>query len=170
MRPGANKPVRSARPKMRQFATVTVISRDKTGVIARVTAFLFEQRACLEASAEPVACSRFCMTLQTSWFASDCHAAGACSGLDLLARQPRRVIKFRCPDQIAPNVSPSWPSRNRTASRRAWSCRIDAKSRPAWRSHWASAPTSYTARQNQTAVCSRPRQRPRAPSPRFAPA
>ena len=40
---------------MRQFATVTVIGRDKTGVIARVTAFLFEQRANLEASAEPVA-------------------------------------------------------------------------------------------------------------------
>ena len=30
---------------MKQFATVTVIGRDKTGVIARVTAFLFEQHA-----------------------------------------------------------------------------------------------------------------------------
>ena len=30
---------------MRQFVTITVIGRDKTGVIARAIAFLFEQRA-----------------------------------------------------------------------------------------------------------------------------
>ena len=30
---------------MKQFATITVIGRDKTGVIARVTNFLFEQEA-----------------------------------------------------------------------------------------------------------------------------
>lgn len=34
---------------MKQFATVTVIGRDKTGVIARVTNFLFEQKANIEA-------------------------------------------------------------------------------------------------------------------------
>jgi len=34
---------------MRQFATITVIGRDKTGVIARVTALLFEQHANIEA-------------------------------------------------------------------------------------------------------------------------
>lgn len=33
---------------MRQFVTITVIGRDKTGVIARVTVFLFEQRANIE--------------------------------------------------------------------------------------------------------------------------
>jgi predicted amino acid-binding ACT domain protein len=40
---------------MRQFATITVIGRDKTGVIARVTAFLFEQHANIEALEELVA-------------------------------------------------------------------------------------------------------------------
>ena len=30
---------------MKKFATITVIGRDKTGVVARVTSFLFEQRA-----------------------------------------------------------------------------------------------------------------------------
>jgi len=39
---------------MRQFATITVIGRDKTGVIARVTAFLFEQKANIEALEEQV--------------------------------------------------------------------------------------------------------------------
>ena len=39
---------------MKQFATVTVIGRDKTGVIARVTNFLFEQHANIEALEEQV--------------------------------------------------------------------------------------------------------------------
>ena len=30
---------------MKKFATITVIGKDKTGVIARVTSFLFEQKA-----------------------------------------------------------------------------------------------------------------------------
>src|SRR5438034_8659546 len=34
---------------MKKFATVTVIGRDKTGVIARVTNFLFDQHANIEA-------------------------------------------------------------------------------------------------------------------------
>jgi predicted amino acid-binding ACT domain protein len=40
---------------MKQFATVTVIGRDKTGVIARVTNFLFDQKVNLEALEEQVA-------------------------------------------------------------------------------------------------------------------
>ena len=39
---------------MKQFATVTVIGRNKTGVIARVTNFLFEQKANIEALEEQV--------------------------------------------------------------------------------------------------------------------
>jgi predicted amino acid-binding ACT domain protein len=81
LRTGAKNLQYPTRPKMRQFATTTVIGRDNTGVIARITAFLFEQRANLEAPAEPVICGRFRMTLQTSWFASDCHAAAVRVGL-----------------------------------------------------------------------------------------
>jgi hypothetical protein len=50
----AKKLHHSTRPKMRQFAAVTVIGRDKTGVVVRVTTFLSKQRASLKAPAEPV--------------------------------------------------------------------------------------------------------------------
>src|SRR6266705_1685680 len=52
---------------MRQLATITVIGRDKTGVIARVTNFLFEQSANIEALEEQVTRGQFSMTLQASW-------------------------------------------------------------------------------------------------------
>ena len=52
---------------MKKFATVTVIGRDKTGVIARVTNFLFEQHANIEALEEQVTRGQFSMTLQASW-------------------------------------------------------------------------------------------------------
>ncbi len=80
---------------MRQFATVTVIGRDKTGVIARVTAFLFEQKANIEALEEQVTRGQFSMTLQASWLASDYHAAVVRAGLDQLARQLGMEIKIR---------------------------------------------------------------------------
>lgn len=80
---------------MRQFATITVIGRDKTGVIARVTAFLFEQKANIEALEEQVTRGQFSMTLQASWFASDCHAAVVRAGLDQLARRLDMEIKIR---------------------------------------------------------------------------
>jgi formyltetrahydrofolate deformylase len=80
---------------MRQFATITVIGRDKTGVIARVTAFLFEQKANIEALEEQVTRGQFSMTLQASWPASDCHAAILRTGLDKLARQLGMEIKVQ---------------------------------------------------------------------------
>jgi hypothetical protein len=67
---------RSLRPKMRQSAAITVIGRDNTGVFTRVTTFLIEQRAGLETLEERATRSQFTMTLQASWVASDCHAAG----------------------------------------------------------------------------------------------
>ena len=71
---------------MKQFATVTVIGRDKTGVIARVTAFLFEQHANIEALEEQVTRGQFSMTLQASWRPADCNGANLRAGLDRLAR------------------------------------------------------------------------------------
>src|SRR5262249_47959019 len=52
---------------MKLFATITVIGRDKTGVIARITQFLFQQRANIEALEEQVTRGQFSMTLQASW-------------------------------------------------------------------------------------------------------
>jgi formyltetrahydrofolate deformylase len=93
---------------MRQFATITVIGRDKTGVIARAVAFLFKQRANIETLEEQVTRGRFSMTLQASWLASDCHAVRVHAGLDRLARQLRMEIKIRFTQPVAVSVSPSW--------------------------------------------------------------
>jgi formyltetrahydrofolate deformylase len=83
---------------MKQFATVTVIGRDKTGVIARVTNFLFEQHANIEALEEQVTRGQFSMTLQASWRAADCNGAKLRVGLDALARQLGMEIKLRLTD------------------------------------------------------------------------
>ncbi|HEV2436114.1 MAG TPA: formyltetrahydrofolate deformylase [Verrucomicrobiae bacterium] len=80
---------------MRQFATITVIGRDKTGVIARVTAFLFQQMANIEALEEQVTRGQFSMTLQASWPNSGCRAAALRAGLDRLAQQLGMEIKIR---------------------------------------------------------------------------
>jgi formyltetrahydrofolate deformylase len=80
---------------MKQFATVTVIGRDKTGVVARVTAFLFEQKANIEALEEQVTRGQFSMTLQASWRPADCHPARLRAGFDGLARKLGMEIKVR---------------------------------------------------------------------------
>ena len=80
---------------MRQFATITVIGRDKTGVIARVTALLFEQHANIEALEEQVTRGQFSMTLQSSWRPADCNAASLRAGLDTLAHRLGMEIKVR---------------------------------------------------------------------------
>ena len=50
-----------------RVVTITVIGKDKTGVIARVTNFLFEHGANIEALEEQVTRGQFSMTLQASW-------------------------------------------------------------------------------------------------------
>ena len=80
---------------MKQFATLTVIGRDKTGVIARVTAFLFEQHANIEALEEQVTRGQFSMTLQASWRPADCNSDNLRTGLEDLARQLGMEIKVR---------------------------------------------------------------------------
>lgn len=80
---------------MKQFATITVIGRDKTGVIARVTSFLFEQKANIEALEEQVTRGQFSMTLQASWKKIDLDASTLRAGLDRLARALGMEIKLR---------------------------------------------------------------------------
>src|SRR5271154_7413169 len=80
---------------MKQFATVTVIGRDKTGVIARITNFLFEQHANIEALEEQVTRGQFSMTLQASWKLGVCNTASLRTGLEQLARQLGMEIKLR---------------------------------------------------------------------------
>jgi formyltetrahydrofolate deformylase len=80
---------------MKQYATVTVIGRDKTGVIARVTGFLFEQHANIEALEEQVTRGQFSMTLQASWSKNEFHVAGLRAGLERMARALGMEIKLR---------------------------------------------------------------------------
>ena len=83
---------------MKQFATITVIGRDKTGVIARVTNFLFEQHANIEALEEQVTRGQFSMTLQASWKRGELKTETLRVGLDQLARQLGMEIKLRLTD------------------------------------------------------------------------
>jgi formyltetrahydrofolate deformylase len=83
---------------MKQFGTVTVIGRDKTGVIARVTNFLFEQHANIEALEEQVTRGQFSMTLQASWKRGALQPEVLQSGLTGLAQQLGMEIKLRLTD------------------------------------------------------------------------
>src|SRR5471032_2022962 len=83
---------------MKQFATITVIGRDKTGVIARVTNFLFEQHANIEALEEQVTRGQFSMTLQASWKKSELNSDSLRIGLDTLAKLLGMEIKLRLTD------------------------------------------------------------------------
>lgn len=80
---------------MKQFATITVIGRDKTGVIARVTGFLFAQHANIEALEEQVTRGRFSMTLQASWKDGELKVMSVQRGLAQLARSLQMEIKLR---------------------------------------------------------------------------
>jgi formyltetrahydrofolate deformylase len=83
---------------MKHFATITVIGRDKTGVIARVTSFLFAQKANIEALEEQVTRGQFSMTLQASWKADLPPAPALEQGLAELARALQMEIRLRWTD------------------------------------------------------------------------
>ena len=80
---------------MTRFATITVIGRDKTGVVARITGFLFVQKANIEALEEQVTRGQFSMTLQASWKRSQFDAQAVGDGLERLARELEMEIKLR---------------------------------------------------------------------------
>ncbi|MGH7942969.1 MAG: formyltetrahydrofolate deformylase [Limisphaerales bacterium] len=80
---------------MKQLATVTVIGRDKTGVIARVTNFLFEAGANIEALEEQVTRGQFSMTLQASWNKGALNAHSLHAGLSRLGGELGMEIKVR---------------------------------------------------------------------------
>lgn len=83
---------------MRRFATITVIGRDRGGVVARITGFLFERKANIEALEEKVTRGQFGMTLQASWRAGDCDEPSLRGGLDALARSLDMEISVRFSD------------------------------------------------------------------------
>jgi formyltetrahydrofolate deformylase len=80
---------------MTKYATITVIGRDKTGVVARITSFLFEQKANIEALEEQVTRGQFSMTVQVSWTNGQFKPAAVRDGLEDLARSLDMEIKAR---------------------------------------------------------------------------
>src|SRR5215475_4274391 len=83
---------------MTRLATVTVIGRDKTGVIARITNFLFEQKANIEGLEEQVTRGQFSMTVQASWKDGELRRETVVKGLANLARALKMEIKVRFTD------------------------------------------------------------------------
>jgi formyltetrahydrofolate deformylase len=80
---------------MKLFAAITVIGRDQTGVVARITGFLFEQKANIEGLEEKVTRGQFGMTIQASWRPAGCNEKAVRSGLAALARALDMEIKVR---------------------------------------------------------------------------
>jgi formyltetrahydrofolate deformylase len=80
---------------MKLFATITVIGRDKTGVVARITNFLFLQKANIEALEEQVTRGQFSMTVQASWKNRELDRRSVCRGLEKLAADLEMEIKIR---------------------------------------------------------------------------
>jgi formyltetrahydrofolate deformylase len=80
---------------MTKLATLTVIGRDKTGVIARITNFLFEQKANIEGLEEQVTRGQFSMTLQASWHHRQFNRHSVSKGLARLASELGMEIKIR---------------------------------------------------------------------------
>jgi formyltetrahydrofolate deformylase len=83
---------------MKQFALITVIGRDRTGVVARITSFLFEQKANIEALEEQVTRGQFSMTVQTSWKDGELDRAVLNTGLEQLAQSLQMEIRLRFTD------------------------------------------------------------------------
>lgn len=83
---------------MKQFATITVIGRDKTGVVARVTSHLFAKKANIEALEEQVTRGQFSMTLQASWKKSQFDHEEVSADLAELAKELGMEVKLRCYD------------------------------------------------------------------------
>src|SRR5262245_30814570 len=80
---------------MKKFATIIVIGKDKTGVVARITNFLFLQKGNIEALEEQVTRGQFSMTVQTSWSEAELTQDSVLSGLAKLAADLEMEIKVR---------------------------------------------------------------------------
>lgn len=80
---------------MKIYASITVIGRDQSGVVARVTSLLFVQKANIEGLEEKVTRGQFGMTIQASWPANECSVPAIRAGLADLARSLGMEIKIR---------------------------------------------------------------------------
>lgn len=79
---------------MKIYATATLIGKDKSGVIAAVTQFLFQHKANIEALEEQVSRGQFSMTLQASWLKKDLDETKIRAGLQELASRMKMELKL----------------------------------------------------------------------------
>jgi len=79
---------------MKQFLTLTLIGKDKSGVIALVTQTLFQHKANIEALEEQVTRGRFSMTLQASWQMKDFEEKKVRLALGALAERLDMELKL----------------------------------------------------------------------------
>ena len=78
----------------RQYANLTVMGRDKTGVIARITQFLFQSHANIEALEEQVSRGQFSMVLQASWKPQDSDRGAIQAGMAAIGRDLRMEVRL----------------------------------------------------------------------------
>jgi len=90
------------------------VGRDRTGVIARITNFLFQQRANIEALEEQVTRGQFSMTLQATWKTRQLDRPGVEAGLAELGRSLRMEIKLRFMKILSPNFV--WRFKNKISN------------------------------------------------------
>ena len=90
-----NHPLRENDMRPKKFATITVIGQDKTGVVAKITNFLFLQKGNIEALEEQVTRGQFSMTLQASWREPELDQHAIASGLGKLAARLDMEINVR---------------------------------------------------------------------------
>ena len=79
----------------KEFATIVVIGRDKSGVVARVSNWLFQNGANIEALEEQVTRGQFSMTIQASWKAKKLDAANIRAGLAQVGRSLGMEVSTR---------------------------------------------------------------------------
>lgn len=79
---------------MKVYATATLIGRDKSGVIAAVTQFLFKSKANIEGLEEQVSRGQFSMTLQASWQEKDLDQKLIRKEMEALAKGLKMELKL----------------------------------------------------------------------------
>ena len=79
---------------MRTHANLTVVGKDRTGVVARITSFLFDVHANIEALEERVRRGQFHMMLEAS-FGADFDEASVRRGLADIARDLAMEVRLR---------------------------------------------------------------------------
>jgi len=87
---------------MKEFAIITVIGKDKTGVVAKITNFLFEKHANIEALEEQVTRGQFSMTLEASWITETVERQHLIDELALLGKQLKMEVKIRFTEKDRP--------------------------------------------------------------------